>query len=870
METNADQTPMMRQYHSIKEEVPDTLLLFRLGDFYELFYDDAVTAARELEITLTARQKEKGASVPMCGVPHHAAEGYIARLLKKGYKVAVCDQTEPPKKGVKLVPRSISRVITPGTITDMTLLAPGQNNFLLGLVEREKTLGVAFLDLSTGEFRASESGGEDRWERLRLDIDHFSPKEVVFPASAGDALPEFEGCVRSPLDDWVFNEDSAARVLRDQFGTTSLDGFGCTDKPLAMGAAGALVYYARKTQRSNLEHITGFRCDQRVDYMILDADSIRNLELLASSGGGGKSETLLGVMDRTATGMGSRLLRNWMVRPSIDRASILQRQDGIEELVGSQILLDELTECLNGMADFERLLSKVIVGTANPRDLVSLGAAIGRLPGLAAVLARLRSPRFADLGGSLDLLEDLTRLLGRAITDEPPLTLADGGVIRDGYNPELDELRRLSRDSKGYLARLETREKEQTGIASLKVRFNRVFGYYIEISKANLHLVPDGYVRKQTLVGAERFITEELKEYEEKILTAQERIVAIEKDLFAGVRTAIAAEAVRIRDSATVVAESDVLMGLAVLARKLGYVRPELASDRTLLVRKGRHPVLDALAEQHRAERFVPNDLYMDDEGAIHIITGPNMGGKSTFLRQNALIVIMAQMGSFVPARLARVPIVDRVFTRIGASDNLARGRSTFMVEMMEAAIILNSATSESLVVLDEIGRGTATFDGLSIAWAVVEHIQSEIGAKTLFATHYHELTELADLLSGVQNFHLTVKEAEGRIIFLRQVEEGAADRSYGIEVARLAGMPHSVTARAREILKKHEETEHELSDNLTRARHKKRIVINQLALFSPEEEELRARLRELDVDSIPPIEALRILAEFKDRADKA
>ena len=870
MGTNADQTPMMRQYHSIKEEVPDTLLLFRLGDFYELFYDDAVTASRELEITLTARQKEKGASVPMCGVPHHAAEGYIARLLKKGYKVAVCDQTEPPRKGVKLVPRSISRVITPGTVTDLNLLASGRNNFLLGLLEREEKLGVAFLDLSTGEFRISEAGGDNRWETLDLDVAHFNPKEVVYPTSAGESLPELEGCVRTPLDDWLFDEDAATRVLRDQFGTASLDGFGCTDKPLALGAAGALVYYARRTQKSNLEHITGFHCDQSADYMVLDVDSIRNLELLESFGGGDKNETLLGVMDRTATGMGSRMLRNWLVRPSMDRDEIGKRQDGIEELVGNQGLLDELAESLGGMADLERLLSKVIVGTANPRELVSLRSAIGRLPAIAAVLARLKAARFRSLAEGLDVLDDLARLLGRAIADEPPLTMADGGVIRDGYNPEVDELRRMSRDSKRYLAEVEAREKEATGIGSLKVRFNRVFGYYLEVSKANLHLVPDGYIRKQTLVGAERFVTEELKQYEEKILTAEEKIVAIEKDLFLAVRSAIADEAARIRASATVVGECDVLMALAILAAKFGYVRPELSRDQALMVSKGRHPVLEALGAEHRAERFVPNDLYMDDDRAIHLITGPNMGGKSTFLRQNALIVIMTQMGSFVPARVARIPIVDRVFTRIGASDNLARGRSTFMVEMMEAAIILNSATSKSLVILDEIGRGTATFDGLSIAWAVVEHIQAQIHAKTLFATHYHELTELADLLTGVRNFHVTVKEAEGRIVFLRQVEEGAADRSYGIEVARLAGMPHSVTTRAREILKKHEETEHELSDNLTRARHKKRIVINRLALFSPEEEEVRARLRELDIDSLPPIEALRILADLKDRADKS
>ena len=874
MAKKPEMTPMMRQYHRIKEEVPDTLLLFRLGDFYELFYEDAVTAAGELEITLTARHKDSGSPVPMCGVPHHAADGYIAKLLRKGYKVAVCDQTEPPKKGVKLVPRALTRIITPGTVTDLTLLKSGENNFLMGLAlgndAGDDALGVAFLDLSTGEFRAFQRQEEDRWDRLWLDIDHFAPKEVVFPRSQEERIPEIDHCIATPIDDWTFDEDAATRALKEQFGTTSLDGFGCSGQGLAIAAAGGLIYYARQTQKTALEHITGLRCDTRSDYMVLDSSSIRNLELLESVSGGRPGDTLLGVVDRTRTGMGARLLRHWMIRPSVDEGEIVRRQDAVEELVSSTTLLDATRASFHGMADIERLLSKVVLGTATPRDIVALRAAFEKLPGLGTAIGKIHSDLFRELAATLDPLEDLYELLAVSIEDEPAVSFADGGVIRDGFDTALDELRAISRDSKAYLASLEVREKERTGIASLKVRFNRVFGYYIEISKANLHLAPDDYVRKQTLVGGERFVTEELKKYEEKILTAEERMVVLEKELFQGIRDTLAGGAARIQGSAAIVSQCDCLTGLAVLARDLNYRRPEISRDGSLLIKGGRHPVLEALAAEHRAERFVPNDLFMDrDQSRIHIITGPNMGGKSTYLRQSALIVILAQMGSFVPAQFARCPVVDRIFTRIGASDDLARGRSTFMVEMTEAAIILNAATSESLVILDEVGRGTATFDGLSIAWAVIEHLQSHVGAKTLFATHYHELTELADLLPGVANFHVTVTESENRIIFLRKIEAGAADRSYGIEVARLAGLPSSVLDRAREILKKHEETERELSDNLTvRARRTKRIVINQLSLFSPEEEALRARLRDVDVELTSPMEALKLLADLKDTID--
>jgi DNA mismatch repair protein MutS len=867
-----DLTPMMRQYHAVKQETPDALLLFRLGDFYELFFDDAVTAARELEITLTARNKERGNAVPMCGVPYHAADGYIARLLRKGYKVAICDQMEAPQKGVKLVKREVTRIITPGTVTDTNVLAPGENNFLLAITDSSDTggpLGCAFLDISTGELRASQFAGPDRWNRLAVDIEHFSPREVLFPERLKDGLSQLDsGIAKTSMEDWLFDPDYTDRVLREQFGTATLDGFGLAGKPAAVAACGAMIHYVRQTQKTTLEHITGLSYSEDANYLMLDAATIRNLELFESSSGDNK-DTLLGVINRTRTGMGARLLRNWLVRPSVSTNEIESRLDALAELASSAVALEATRASFEGIFDLERLLSKITVGTASPRELTSLRASIARLPDIANALGRLKAQRFTDLHQRLDLLTDVEELLNKSISDDPPFALSDGGVIRDGYHAELDELRSLSKNSKTYLAALEIRERERTRIASLKVRFNRVFGYYIEVSKANLHLVPDDYDRKQTLVGAERFVTPELKEYEEKILTAEEKILEIEKNLFLQIRTRISEEARRIRQTATAIAEFDVLASFATTAQRFNYSRPQISNNDEFAIRKGRHPVIEALAEEHRADRFVPNDLFMNDSSdQILIVTGPNMGGKSTFLRQNALLVILAQMGSFVPAQLMRFPIVDRIFTRIGASDNLARGRSTFIVEMTETAIILNSATKKSLIILDEIGRGTATFDGLSIAWAVIEHIQANLHAKTIFATHYHELTELAELLPSIRNYHVAVKETQNRIVFLRTVEAGAADRSYGIEVAKLAGIPGPVTQRAREILKKHEENEHQLSDNLTvRSKRKPKIVINQLSLFTALEEELRNALREINVDAITPLEALRLLAELKNKA---
>ena len=863
-------TPMLRQYHAVKQEVPDALLLFRLGDFYELFFEDAVTASRELEITLTARHKDSEQPVPMCGVPYHAADGYIARLLRKGHKVAICDQMEAPQKGTKLVRREVTRIVTPGTVTDSNLLTPGENNYLLALTENGDEIGCAFLDLSTGEFRASQFAGESRWPRLLLEVDHLAPREVLFPERMKASVQQLDGITRTPLDDWLFDMDYASRILRDQLKAATLEGFGLADKALATGASGAIVHYVRQTQKAALEHINTLTCQETAAYLVLDPSTIRNLELLESSAGEAK-DSLLGFYSKSRTGMGARLLRGWMIRPSIDAQEIEGRYEAVEEISRSTVVAEEISNSFEGIFDLERLLSRITIGTAGPRELASLRSSIGKLPAVGGVLEKRKAARFASLRARLDFLEDLHTLLTRSVSENPPLALADGGVIREGYHQELDDLRNLSKNNKGYLAMLESRERERTGINSLKVRFNNVFGYYIEISNANLHLVPKDYDRKQTLVNGERFSTAELKEYEGKILTAEERILEIEKQLFLEIRAQIAAEARRIRESAAVVAELDVLANFASTARHYGYVRPDITSTDELTIHKGRHPVIESLAEQHRADRFVPNDLYLNDSSdRIIILTGPNMGGKSTFLRQAALMVIMAQMGSFVPAKMMKFALVDRIFTRIGASDHLTRGRSTFMVEMTETAMILNSATSRSLIVLDEIGRGTATFDGLSIAWAVIEHIQSLIHAKTLFATHYHELTELADLLPGIRNYHVTVKETENRIIFLRTIESGAADRSYGIEVARLAGIPLNVTTRAREILKKHEENEHQLSDNLTvRSKRKTRIVVNQLPLFTALEEELRRSLSAIDIDNLTPVEALKKLADLRKRANE-
>src|SRR5450432_3147309 len=859
---NEPSTPLMRQYAAVKKDHPTALLFFRLGDFYELFFDDAVVASKELQITLTSRNKEKGIAIPMCGVPYHAAEGYIGKLIRKGFKVAICEQVEDTRVARKLVRREVTRVVTPGTAADSSL-GSDENNFLAALAQVGERVGFAALDLSTGEFRATEFSGQGALRRVQEELEQLRPKELLY----GSAAPLFEGsgaakaslpsfarpdpsdlraagsrgrlsphessqpsrpqaraagatCTETPLDDWIFSPDHAIPLVENHFGVLSLEGFGLAGRTAAASAAGAILYYVRSTQRGSLDHVDRIGWYERQTCLVLDAVTVRNLELIEPLfAGTDAGVTLLRSIDAAVTPMGKRLLRAWLLRPSLDLGEINARLDAVGVGVKNIVAREELRRALDGVMDMERLLSRVTLETANPRDVLALCASLNRTPLIKGALARLKSARLRELHEQCDELADLRDRIASTLEDEPPVTLNDGGVIRAGVDPTLDDLRNLSRNSKQYIAQIEERERKRTGIGSLKVKFNSVFGYYLEISKSNLHHAPADYERKQTLVNAERFTTPELKEYEARVLDAQEKIVEIERRLFTELRTTIAAEAKRIRQTSLALAEVDVLASLAFLAQNRAYCRPVFdgsASASELEFIEARHPVLEQLEIAGNNDRFVPNDLYLDaSTQGILLITGPNMGGKSTYLRQTALIVLMAQMGSFVPARSARLPIIDRIFTRIGASDNLARGRSTFMVEMTETAAILNTATPRSLILLDEIGRGTSTYDGLAIAWAVVEFIHSTSRAKTLFATHYFELTELGEQLSGVKNFHVSVKETGSGIVFLRRVEPGAADRSYGIEVAKLAGLPEEVVERAREVLLEHEFAEAELSAHL-------------------------------------------------------
>jgi DNA mismatch repair protein MutS len=862
-------TPLMRQYSAIKERHPNALLLFRLGDFYELFFEDAVVASKELQITLTSRNKEKGVAIPMCGVPYHAADGYIAKLVRRGFRVAICDQMEDPRFATKLVKREVTRVVTPGTAIDSQILEPRENNYLAALAERDGIVGLAFVDLSTGDFRVTEFSGPEAAARQQEELERMRPSELLVasrPTSPADPRPvPLASLTQTPLEDWVFAEEYGARLLRDHFGVATLAGYGLEGHALAVAAAGAALHYVRETQRGSLSHLDGIRFYQQQDSLILDPATMRNLELVEPAFGESRAATLLGILDECVTSLGARKLKAWMLRPSLDRAELEARLDVVEELLKSTIEREELRRAVGCVQDLERLLSKVTLETAHARDLLALKHSLEVLPDLRAYLNHFQAARLKKLRENLDELADVRELLEKAIHPEPPVLLSEGGLIRPGYNAELDELRDLSQNSKQLLAQIEARERERTGIASLKVRFNSIFGYYIEVSKPNLHLAPADYERKQTLVNAERFTTPELKALEAKILDAEERSHTLERDLFLATRRQVATEARRIRQTAAVLAELDVLACFAHLAAERHYLRPEFSQDGELVIQRGRHPVIEQLNEEGQSGKFIPNDLYMNGgTDLILIITGPNMGGKSTYLRQAALIALVAQMGSFVPATRAQLPIFDRIFTRIGASDNLARGRSTFMVEMTEAAAILNTATPRSLVLLDEVGRGTATFDGLAIAWAVVEHLQTHTRAKTLFATHYHELTELADLLPGVRNYHVSVRESGTNIVFLRKVEQGSADKSYGIEVARLAGLPGKVIARAREILSRHEQTEHTLSERLTARPDEAKAGPVQLTIFTPLNADVVNAIERADLDNLKPIEALNLLAELK------
>ena len=839
----------MRQYHAIKQQAPNALLMFRLGDFYELFYEDAVIAARELEITLTSRNKEKGQAIPMCGVPYHALEGYLTRLIHKGFRVALCEQMEEAGAGKKLVRREITRVVSPGTVTESALLRSHENNYLAAIAPGGARTGVAHVDITTGEFRVTEMDSTD----VRAALENFNVREVLAAGKKGD----FPG-VHTELEDWIFSLDRAERGLRDHFKLMTLDGCGLEGKSLAICAAGAILHYLQETQKSALSHLDQPAFYDRAGAMLLDAVTVRNLELLEPLfAGESRESTLVHVLDETATGMGGRLLRHRLLAPSLEVAEIAARLDAVAESLQATIARAEIRKLLREMLDLERLLAKLTLGTANPRELLALGRSLALIPKLHQHTSTFKAQRLDRIHQSLDEVAEVRDRILTAISEEPPPNLADGGTIRGGYHAELDELRDMSRNSRQYIAQIEQRERARTGIQSLKVRFNNVFGYYIELSKANQHLAPSDYERKQTLVNAERFTTPELKELESKVLDAEDKILALEKEIFGELRSFAAGHASRIRGTAAAVAELDVSTALAQVAAERRYTRPIFSDTGEMRVIAGRHPVIEALAERE-AVRFIPNDLYFNgDSEFIAVITGPNMGGKSTYLRQAALISILAQIGCYVPAESALLPVIDRVFTRIGAADNLARGRSTFMVEMTETAVILNTATARSLVVLDEIGRGTSTYDGLALAWAVIEHIHQKIRCRTLFATHYHELTELAEQLPGVRNLHVAVKEAGDQILFLRRVEPGGADRSYGIEVARLAGLPMHVIERARAILKLHEKSEVAVTEELSHAPV-------QIQLFEPVNYNIAERIRKLKLDELRPIEALQLLSELQ------
>ena len=862
-------TPMMQQYFEIKSDYPDAILFFRLGDFYEMFMEDAVTAARVLDITLTSRNKGAAEEIPLCGVPFHSCQPYIAKLVEHGHKVAICEQVEDPKSAKGIVKRAVVRVVTPGLIVNTESLDPKRNNYLMALYSQKGgAYGVACLDISTGEFLATELL---EIESLAGEIVSRDPAEVLIleVESTEDNLARLLQTLNvrklNRLPEWTAEEDRATKELQATFPQLSLDSFGCQDMPAAIQAAGMVLYYLSETQKEGVSHLQPLRTYYVHDHMVLDDFTRRSLELTETLQGGGRSGSLLGVMDRTVTAMGARKLRHWMTHPLLDRHRIEARHVAVEELVSKSLLREELRETLDAVYDLERINGRLAMATGNAKDLVSLRTSLQTLPDVIKLMDQLDSPLLSDLRDSLDPLSDITEFIARSIVDDPPFVLREGGLIREGYHAELDELRQISKEGKSWIARLENDEKQRTGISNLRVRYNKVFGYYIEVTKSHLDRVPEDYIRKQTLANAERYITPTLKEYEDKVLGAEDRVVVIEYDLFQDVRKQVSAHGQRIQETADKIAVLDVLLGLADLAHDRNYCRPEMSDSNELVIVEGRHPVVETM---NLGERFVPNDVEMDNEQRqILIITGPNMAGKSTFLRQVALLVLMAQMGSLVPAKSARIGVVDRIFTRVGASDNLARGQSTFMVEMTEAANILNHATPKSLIVLDEIGRGTSTFDGVSIAWAVAEYLHDHTGvaAKTLFATHYHELTDLAQTRERVHNYNVAVKEWDDKIIFLRRIVKGGASHSYGIQVARLAGLPEPVIERAKEVLHNLESGEYVSgTPRLARGKHQDlQQETPQLGLFE-QPDPIRQTLDDLDVSVLTPLEALNMLDNLK------
>ena len=873
-------TPMMQQYMAIKEQYKDCILFYRLGDFYEMFYDDALTASRELEITLTGKNCGQEERAPMCGVPYHAVDVYLNKLVAKGYKVAICEPAEDPKQAKGIVKREVIRIVTPGTNLSQQALDEGRNNYLMCLVYDNNQFGLAITDISTGDFYTTEVA---TLKELYDEIHRFSPSEIICNDSfymSGASLDDFKDRLHvsvSTLDTWYMDEAVSVQKIKEHFKVASLDGLGLTDFPSGTLAVGALLLYLYETQKNTLDNLTKITPYRSGGYMIIDSATNRNLELIETLREKQKKGSLLWVLDKTKTAMGARLMRNWIEQPLIEKKKITARQDAVEELYNDMITREEIREYLNAVYDLERLVTRISYRTANPRDLIAFKTSLGMIPPVKQLLSQAKSAELKEIDERMDCLEDIYDLIEKSIQDEPPIMIREGGMIKEGYNEDVDKFRLSRTEGKTWLAELEAREKEKTGIKNLRVRYNKVFGYYLEVTNSYKELVPEDWTRKQTLANAERYITPELKELEDMILGAEDKLAALEYDLYCEVRDSIGEQVVRIQETAKAIAHLDVLASLACVAQSNDYVRPSINTKGVIDIQGGRHPVVEKM---NNNQMFIDNDTYLDNKNhRISIITGPNMAGKSTYMRQSALIVLMAQIGSFVPAKSANIGIVDRIFTRVGASDDLASGQSTFMVEMTEVANILRNATSRSLLILDEIGRGTSTFDGLSIAWAVVEHISNPklLGAKTLFATHYHELTELEGKLDSVNNYCIAVREQGDDIIFLRKIIRGGADKSYGIQVARLAGVPDSVIDRAKEIASWLEETDvTDKAKNLqVRTSAKKKEVVReavpaekQMSLFDiyPADHPVLKELAELDVSNMTPIQALNTLYELQKR----
>ena len=865
-------TPMIKQYLEIKEAHKDTILFYRMGDFYEMFFEDAEIASGILDITLTSRDKNKENSVPLCGIPYHSVSPYISKLIDKGYKVAICEQVEDPKKAVGIVKREVTRIITPGLVLDTDTLESTENNFLMSISFNKESWGIAFLDLSTGEFRATEITD---YRVLLEEILRVGPREILVPRFLSEhdsfqtLLKSMDKYVLTQMDDDIFDYDKSLKLLSKQINRESLD---FNDMKEAVNAAGGIIHYIKATQKAELCHINHLSFYHVDEYMIVDEPTKRNLELFCTIRDKSKKGSLIGILDETMTAMGGRKIRNWFNYPLLTIDKIRERLDVVSELKDETILRTDLRNLLKGIRDLERINSKISLVTVNGRDLIQLKTSIKYLPKIKEQLGKLTSNPAQEIFSQLDELTDIYNLIEESITDDPPFTIREGGLIKEGYNNSLDEWRKMSKGGKGSIAGLEAKERKKTGINSLKVGFNKVFGYYIEVTRANLDLVPKDYIRKQTLVNAERYITQDLKEYESTVLEAEERQVELEFQLFNQIREHIAMETRRIQNTASLVAELDVLLALAEVADKYNYVKPTINEEDRIIIIDGRHPVIEQI---NLGERFVPNDISLDSkENQLIIITGPNMAGKSTIMRQVALIVLMAHIGSFIPAKEAIIGLVDRIFTRVGALDNLAKGESTFMVEMNETANILRNASNKSLIILDEIGRGTSTFDGLSIAWAVAEYIhdQPNLRTKTLFATHYHELTELALTKERVRNYNIAVKEWNDRIIFLRKLVEGGTSRSYGIQVARLAGLPREVIDRAKEILmnlERGELNEVGIPKIALSKRYRHKLENYQLSLLNQSADYLREELKRLDISTLTPLEALNKLNELKEKAEK-